>query len=103
VTHRVAQRSRELGIRAALGDSPRRLATAVIGEAQVVGTGRAILSLVMSVWVGRVIRASLVIVSRVESILYPLAVLGLNLAATGAVVAPAATAWAADAVAVLRQ
>ncbi len=103
MTRRVAQRRRELGIRAALGASPRRLATAVIGEAFMVGASGAILGLLISVWVGQVIRTLLVTVSPVEPIIYLFAALGVTLAAMGAVLAPAAAASRTDAVAVLRQ
>ncbi len=103
MTRRVAQRRRELGIRAALGASPKRLATTVIGETLLVGAGGALLGLVISGWVGQVIRALLVAVSPVEPAIWLFAALGVNLAAIGAVVVPAATAWRANPAAILRE
>ncbi len=103
MTRRVAQRRRELGIRAALGASPKRLATTVIGETLLVGAGGALLGVVISGWVGQVIRALLVAVSPVEPAIWVFAALGVNLAAIGAVVVPAATAWRSNPAVILRE
>ena len=103
MTRRVAQRRRELGIRAALGASPRGLATVVFREALMVGVGGAIFGLVISAWVGQMIGALLVTVSPVEPTIFVFAALGVNLAAIGAVIAPAVAAFRTDTVAVLRE
>ncbi len=67
MAYAVAQRTREIGIRMALGASRRRIARAVLGRAAVLGLGGAALGLLLAMWGTRAIEGTLYGVSRLDA------------------------------------
>lgn len=102
MSYAVAQRTREIGIRMALGATRQTIARAVIGRAALLGLAGAGLGLVLAFWSTRVIEGSLYGVSRFDLTSFVFGGIGLVTIAVVASVLPMRRAVAVDPMTAIR-
>lgn len=102
VAYTAAQRTRELGIRVALGARPRQVAAAVLRQALAIVAGGMTLGLLLAAAIGKLASAFLVGVSGLDPFIFGLASLLLGAVALAASLLPAWRATRADPLAALR-
>jgi len=102
MSYTVAQRTREIGIRIALGASGGRIARAVVGRAVVLALVGAGVGLVGAVWGTKLIQASLHSVSRTDPVSFAIGATLLIGAAVAASIVPMRRAIAVDPMTAIR-
>lgn len=88
MSYAVAQRTREIGIRIALGATRDAIARAIVGRGALLGAGGAALGLLLAVWATRVIEGSLHGVSRLDTVSFVFGGVGLVIIAVVACLVP---------------
>src|SRR4029078_10226382 len=88
MSYAVAQRTREIGIRIALGASRERIARAVVGRGALLGMVGGSVGLLLAFWATRIIEGSLFGVSRLDPASFVMGGMGLLLIAVGASIVP---------------
>lgn len=99
----VSRRTREIGIRLAVGASPRDVTRLVLRDAAVVVTTGAAAGLALAIALGSLVRSWLFGVAVLDPVAWVVAALVLGGAATAASYLPARRAMAIDPIAALRQ
>jgi putative ABC transport system permease protein len=102
MSYAVAQRTREIGIRIALGAPRERIARAVVGRGALLGAVGAVVGLVLAFWATRIIEGSLFGVSRLDPTSFTLGGIGLLLIAVAASIVPTWRAVRVDPVTSIR-
>jgi len=102
MSYTVAQRTREIGIRIALGASGGRIARAVVGRAVALAFAGAAAGLIGAVWATKLIESSLNSVSRTDPASFAIGAMLLIGAAVAASVVPMRRAVSVDPVTAIR-
>jgi ABC-type antimicrobial peptide transport system permease subunit len=88
MSYAVAQRTREIGIRIALGATRDAIARAVVGRGALLGAVGAAVGLVLAVWATRILESSLYGVNRLDATSFVVGGVGLVAIAIAACVVP---------------
>jgi predicted permease len=102
MAYSVAQRTREIGIRMALGASGSSIARTIITRGAALGGAGAIVGLVLAYWGTRIIQGSLFGISRLDAPSFVVGALLLMVSAVAACVAPTRRAVAVDPITAIR-
>ena len=102
MAYAVAQRTREIGIRMALGATRNVIARSVVGRGALLGIGGAALGLMLAVWATRVIEGSLYGVTRFDGPSFVVGGIGLVVVAVAASLVPMRRAVAVDPMTAIR-
>jgi putative ABC transport system permease protein len=88
MSYAVAQRTREIGIRIALGATRDAIARAVVGRGALLGAAGAAIGLVLAIWATRILESSLYGVNRLDTASFAIGGVGLLAIAVAACVVP---------------
>jgi putative ABC transport system permease protein len=88
MSYAVAQRTREIGIRIALGATREAIARAVVGRGAILGITGAVVGLTLAFWATRIIEGSLFGVSRLDTASFAIGGAGLVLISVAACLVP---------------
>jgi len=102
MSYRVAQTTREIGIRIALGATPARIGRTVLGSGVALAVGGAIVGLTAAAWGTRLIQAQLYGVSRLDPVAFTVGAVVLVGVAVLACVIPTRRALSIDPVSAIR-
>src|SRR5262249_23078386 len=102
MSYSVAERTREIGIRVALGASRGRVAQMVVASGVVVGLSGSVVGTIVASWGTRLIERQLYDVGRLGTVSFSVAIVVLFLAAVVASIVPTRRALAVDPMTAIR-